>query len=40
MMGKSEKSNLEEDWHAEVLLLITRASDGLSMDAGDGRTVM
>ena len=40
MMGKSEKSNLEEGWRAEVLLLVTRALDGLPLDAGDGRTVM
>ena len=39
-MGKSERSNLEEDWRVEVLLLVTRALDGLPMDAGDGRTVM
>ena len=38
--GKSEKSNLDEDWWAERLLLAIQALDGLPVDVGDGHTVM
>ena len=42
MRGKSDRSgtNLEEDWRAVVLLLITSSFNSSSMDAGDGRTVV